>query len=90
MITLTQTQMLLKLTTVNDVYKSVQKAYKFEEPVDVKQGLYTVDGKSILGIFSLNLLEPVLVTFLTHNSHMMTEFYHEMEEFEVDYNPTKG
>lgn len=30
--------------------------------VDVKQGRYVVDGKSIMGLFALNLTSPVIVT----------------------------
>lgn len=30
--------------------------------VDVKQGRYVVDGKSIMGLYALNLMSPVEVT----------------------------
>ena len=33
--------------------------------VDLKQGRYVIDGKSIMGMFSLNLLEPIFIMLHT-------------------------
>ena len=79
-----QTQMLLNLSGIESVKNFVNKAYKFNDPIDVKQGRYTVDGKSLMGLFSLDLFLPVMVTIQTHDSGVMADFYHEMEEFEVE------
>lgn len=54
--------MTIELKTIQDVKDFVEVSSKYYDcEIIVKQGKYSVDGKSILGIFSLNLLEPVTV-----------------------------
>lgn len=52
----------VKLNEINDVYKLVETLLAFNGEVDMTSGRYTVDGRSILGIFSLDLRKPVKVT----------------------------
>ena len=47
------------LSDVNKVKDFVKKTGKLDCDVDLTSDRYTVDGKSIMGIFSLNLTEPV-------------------------------
>lgn len=58
--------MLIKLNTIKDVqeFNTFCSRY-FTEEIDLRQGRYVVDAKSIMGIFSLNLLEPVEVIIHT-------------------------
>ena len=53
----------IKLREINDVYKLVNILVSFEGDVDLESGRYKVDGKSILGIFSLDLREPIKLTY---------------------------
>lgn len=53
----------IKLKEINDVYKLVNILVSFEGDVDLESGRYKVDGKSILGIFSLDLREPIKLTY---------------------------
>lgn len=53
------TYLTIKLNTIEDVYEFVRIATDCAVEVDVKQKHYTVNGKSILGIFSLDLTQPV-------------------------------
>ena len=53
--------MFIKLKTIDDVKEFVNICSKYDVDIDVKQGKFTVDGKSILGIFSLNLIEGLSV-----------------------------
>ncbi len=53
----------IKLKEINDVYKLVNILVGFEGDVDLESGKYKVDGKSILGIFSLDLRQPIKVTY---------------------------
>ena len=48
-----------KLSTIEDVYEFVRVASESDTEVDVKQKHYTVNGKSIIGIFSLDLTQPI-------------------------------
>ena len=51
------------LREINDVYKLVNILVGFEGDVDLESGRYKVDGKSILGIFSLDLRQPIVLTY---------------------------
>ncbi len=42
----------------------------FDSDIDLVQGRYTVDGKSIMGIFSLNLLEPITAIIHEENGEL--------------------
>ncbi len=53
----------IKLREINDVYKLVNILVGFEGDVDLESGKYKVDGKSILGIFSLDLRQPIKLTY---------------------------
>lgn len=54
--------LMIKLSTLEDVRKFVNTVTAFDGEIDLKSGRYTVDAKSIMGIFSLDLLNPVEMT----------------------------
>ena len=54
--------LMIKLNTLEDVRKFVNIVTAFDGDIDLKFGRYTVDAKSIMGIFSLDLLNPVEMT----------------------------
>ena len=47
----------IKLTLISDIYDFLEVAQKHPSEVELSQGSYLVDGKSILGVFALNLKE---------------------------------
>lgn len=49
------------LKEIDDVKEFINLASKSEYDIDVYGGRYVVDGKSIMGLFSLNLSAPILV-----------------------------
>ena len=49
----------IKLQTINDVRKLVSVVEKYPFSVDLSEGRYLVDAKSRMGIFSLDLLQPI-------------------------------
>lgn len=51
--------MLIKLNTIQDVTDFTEAARAVEGEVIAAQGNYRVDAKSILGIFSLDLLRSI-------------------------------
>ena len=53
----------IRLKEINDVYKLVNILVGFDGDVDLESGRYKVDGKSILGIFSLDLRQPIKLTY---------------------------
>ena len=53
---------MIKLTSIGDVQKFVNAVARFSGDVDLQSGRYVVDAKSIMGIFSLDLMQPVEMT----------------------------
>ena len=49
----------IKLQTINDVRKLVSVVEKYPFSVDLSEGRYLVDAKSLMGMFSLDLLQPI-------------------------------
>ena len=51
----------IKLTNIQDIREFVNQVILLEYEVDLIQGRYVIDAKSIMGIFSLDLLSPIKV-----------------------------
>lgn len=49
----------IRLSTISDVRDFVNIVASYDGDVDLISGRYMVDGKSIMGIFSLDLLDPI-------------------------------
>lgn len=77
--------MKIRLSTINDVtnFTKVCGNY-FDGDIDVKQGRQTIDGKSILGIYSLNLMDPLDVTISTNNEIIEHNFYNYIRKWCVN------
>lgn len=52
----------IRLGSIDDVKDFVKKANTLSYDVDLSLGKYTVDGKSIMGIFSLDLSREIELT----------------------------
>ena len=52
----------IRLSTIADVRDFVNTVTKSNVDIDLASGRYLVDGKSIMGIFSLDLLNPIRMT----------------------------
>lgn len=55
------TTFFVSLSSIEDVRQFVDAASRCYCEVDVLSGRYVVDGKSIMGLFSLDLSKPVTV-----------------------------
>ncbi len=55
----------IKLSTIEEVRAFVNAVCAFDGDVDLKSGRYVVDAKSIMGIFSLDLMQPIEMTVYT-------------------------
>ncbi len=72
----------IQVKEIKDVYSLVNILIGFEGDVDLESGRYKVDGKSILGIFSLDLRQPIK---LTYNSEEGAEkLYDQLKPFIVE------
>ena len=72
--------MKIKLSTANDVKEFVNIAMMCPYQLDVKHGRYIVDGKSIMGLFSLNLSETLTVMIpMTANKNYIKNAFKKWE-----------
>ena len=52
----------IKLNSISDVQNFVTAVSRFTGDIDLKSDRYVVNAKSIMGIFSLDLMQPVDMT----------------------------
>ena len=71
----------IKLITIEDVYTLVRILMAFDSEADLESGRYKVDGRSLLGIFSLDLRQPITMTI--HNEAKADELIAKMDSFVV-------
>ena len=69
------------LKSVNDVKAFVNITFRAEKDVDILCGKYHIDGKSIMGIFSLELDKPIEVELDDHDAEKLLG---ELERFIVE------
>lgn len=58
----------IRLTTLEDVRNFVNIVTRYDIDIDLSSGRYVVDAKSIMGIFSLDLLSPIKLTAHSDNT----------------------
>ena len=68
----------IKLTNIQDIREFVNQVILLEYEVDLIQGRYVIDAKSIMGIFSLDLLSPIKVVAHTECA---CAFFEKIEKF---------
>ena len=57
----------IRLASIKDVQEFVELVRQFDGDIDLSSGRYVVDAKSIMGIFSLDLMNPITMTI--HNDN---------------------
>ena len=74
--------MKIKLNTIEDINGFVNICSKYHScDIDVKQERHIVNGKSILGIFSLNTLKPMNVVIDSENDDLKIGFYRDIQKW---------
>ena len=63
----------ISLSTIADVRDFVNAVVSSNVDIDLTSGRYVVDGTSILGIFSLDLTQPVTLTAHSDNTDELFE-----------------
>ncbi len=69
----------IKLTNIQDIREFVNLVILLDYEVDLVQGRYVIDAKSIMGIFSLDLLSPI--TVVAH-SDKACDFFEKLSKFQ--------
>lgn len=70
-----------KITDINIFQKTCSSIY--EENIYVKQDKQVVNTKSILGLYSLDLSQPIEVTIETDDKRVEENFYNYLKKWEV-------
>ena len=73
-------EMKIKLTNIQDIREFVNDVILVDFEVDLIQGRYTIDAKSIMGIFSLDLLSPITLVAHTENAEA---FFTKIDKFKA-------
>ena len=73
-------KMEIMLSNVQDVRDFVNIVVLIEFEVDLAQGRYLIDAKSIMGIFALDLLSPI--TVIAHTEYA-DDFFAKLARFAV-------
>ena len=64
--------------TIVDVKNFVNIVNKYDFDIDLESGRYVIDAKSIMGIFSLNLAQPIKIYIHSNNTEIIEK---ELEQF---------
>ena len=70
----------IKLSLTEDIKNQVRITSKYPYDIDLKSGRYLIDGKSILGIFSLDLKNAIQVDIHSDDCDDLLE---ELKSFEA-------
>ncbi len=63
----------IKLSSIEDVRNFVNIVSKYSMDIDLMSGRYVIDAKSIMGIFSLDLLKPIKLTAHSEDTDALFE-----------------
>ena len=78
---LTKVRILLK--NMDNVEKFVEITNKFNFDIDVIGGKRIVNGKSVLGLLTLDLTSPLSVILNTNKSNEINEFINLINDFKI-------
>ena len=70
----------IKLENISDIRAFVNEVMLQDYEVDLIQGRYVIDAKSIMGIFALDLLSPITVK--AHTDYA-ADFFEKIKKFAV-------
>lgn len=70
----------IKLFSIQDIREFVEIVTKFEFEIDLSCGRYVVDAKSIMGIFSLDLMSTITLTAHTDDE---SKLFNELKKYIV-------
>lgn len=71
----------ITLKSIQDIRTFVNEVTLLEYDVDLEQGRYKVDAKSIMGIFALDTLSPI--TVIAHSDAKADAFFEKIKDFVV-------
>ena len=74
----------IRLATIADVRDFVNIVNRTDCDIDLVSGRYVVDAKSIMGIFSLDLMNPIELTAHTDDAAILAELFAQLKPFIIE------
>ncbi len=74
----------IRLSSIQDVRTFVDTVTKYNIDIDLSSGRYVVDAKSIMGIFSLDLLSPIALAAHTDDAAEADALFADLKAFIVE------
>ena len=74
----------IRLATIADVRDFVNIVNRTDCDIDLVSGRYVVDAKSIMGIFSLDLMNPIELTAQTEDAAILAELFAQLKPFIIE------
>lgn len=71
--------MIISIKGLNDVYEFIKMAQEVDGDVTISRGKYSVDAKSVLGVFSVDMSQDVTIEYPS----TAIEFENFIAQFEV-------
>ena len=71
----------ISLNSIDKVKAFVNEVTKYDAEFDLVSGIYVIDAKSIMGIFSLDLSKPIDLNI--HSENNIDEILAKLDEFIV-------
>lgn len=78
--------MFIKFTSITDISSFFLGCQYYEGQITVSQGRHTVDGRSQLGVYSLDLSSPIRVQIIAKDPETENNFYNFLKKWEVSDN----
>ncbi len=75
---------MIRLSSIQDVRTFVDTVTKYTIDIDLSSGRYIVDAKSIMGIFSLDLLSPIKLSAQTDKEEEIKKLMDDLKAFIVE------
>ena len=73
------------IDTIDKVKRFVSKVAGFEGDLDLSTGRYVIDAKSIMGIFSLDISQPLTLTI--YDESLAPDLMEQLKEFTLPTGP---
>ena len=74
----------IRLSTIADVRDFVNIVNRTDADIDLISGRYIVDAKSIMGIFSLDLMQPIELSAHTDNEAVIASLLESLKPFIIE------
>jgi len=76
-----ETLVTIRLDTIRKVHDFVEIVTKFDEEITIKSHRYEIDAKSIMAIFSLNLLELITCCLYSNDKTVQAKFLNQIKDY---------